>query len=336
MTDVCAQCKTWRKKQYWNAFPDNKHHFFKIMLGDFESYLRIPRKFKDEYKEKLLQRVTLRGPSGDCWTVALAQRGEDIELRNGWRDFVKDHSLEEGDFLVFQHVENSLFNVLMFDKTGCEREDSHFVIQDRDIRAENCCYMRDNKTDRPSVFAYDQQRFEEDEVVHDKMDDDEEEDEDEEIQQETIGKNSRTGKGKCYESNRRPLTKKDKERAFRLASKHSTTRPSCKIRMKQSHVHHLFILTIPREFADNCLPMVSQEIRLRVGSKIWRVSLNRRNVQCTLNKGWAHFVLDNNLETEDYCVLELADTGTSRQPLTLDVHIYRAVEKIVPLKVILP
>uniref|UniRef100_A0A803MCN2 TF-B3 domain-containing protein n=1 Tax=Chenopodium quinoa TaxID=63459 RepID=A0A803MCN2_CHEQI len=205
---------------------------------------RIPRKFKDEYKEKLLQRVTLRGPSGDCWTVALAQRGEDIELRNGWRDFVKDHSLEEGDFLVFQHVENSLFNVLMFDKTGCEREDSHFVIQDRDIRAENCCYMRDNKTDRPS--------------------------------------------------------------------------------------------TIPREFADNCLPMVSQEIRLRVGSKIWRVSLNRRNVQCTLNKGWAHFVLDNNLETEDYCVLELADTGTSRQPLTLDVHIYRAVEKIVPLKVILP
>uniref|UniRef100_A0A803KW37 TF-B3 domain-containing protein n=1 Tax=Chenopodium quinoa TaxID=63459 RepID=A0A803KW37_CHEQI len=274
MTDVCAQCKTWRKKQYWNEFPDNKHHFFKIMLGDFENYLRIPRKFKDEYREKLSQRVTLRGPSGDSWTAALAQRGEDIELRNGWRDFVKDHSLEEGDFLVFQHVESSLFNVLIFDKTGCEREDSHFVIQGK-------------------------------------------------------GTKSRTGKGKCYESNRRPLTKKDKERAFRLASKHSTTRPSCKIRMKQSH-------TIPREFADNCLPMESQEIKLRVGSKIWRVSLNRRNVQCTLNKGWAHFVLDNNLETEDYCVLELADTGTSQQPLTLDVHIYRAVEKIVPLKVILP
>lgn len=39
MANVCAKCKTWRKNQYWNVFPHNKHHFFKVMLGDFRNYL---------------------------------------------------------------------------------------------------------------------------------------------------------------------------------------------------------------------------------------------------------------------------------------------------------
>ncbi|XP_021844097.2 B3 domain-containing protein Os01g0723500-like isoform X2 [Spinacia oleracea] len=324
MANVCAKCKTWRKNQYWNVFPHNKHHFFKVMLGDFRNYLRIPRKFKDEYTEKLSKEMTLRGPSGNYWTAALAQRGEDIQLQDGWRDFVKDHSLEEGNFLVFQHVKDSLFDVLIFDKTGCEREDSHFVEQDGDLCHENCCTMFKNtnqQTNNTSLLSEDE---------------DEDEDEDEEESQQELGTNSKTRQWKYYESNRRPITKKDKERAFHLASKHSTTRPSCMIKMRPSHVHHLFILTINRDFADHCLSKESQDILLRVDSKIWKVALKHRNVQCTLNKGWAQFVLENNLETEDYCVLELADTGESQQTLTLDVYIFRAVKEIVPLKVVLP
>lgn len=134
---------------------------------------RIPRKFKDEYTEKLSKEMTLRGPSGNYWTAALAQRGEDIQLQDGWRDFVKDHSLEEGNFLVFQHVKDSLFDVLIFDKTGCEREDSHFVEQDGDLCHENCCTMFKNtnqQTNNTSLLSEDE-------------DEDEDEDE-EEIQQE--------------------------------------------------------------------------------------------------------------------------------------------------------
>lgn len=93
---------------------------------------------------KLSEKVTLRGPSGNIWTTYLARRGEDYVLENGWQDFVKDHSLNEGDFLVFRHVEDSMFNVLIFDTTGCEREGSYFIEGSGQLCADSCCAMRNN------------------------------------------------------------------------------------------------------------------------------------------------------------------------------------------------
>ncbi|KAL2905745.1 hypothetical protein RDABS01_004455 [Bienertia sinuspersici] len=347
MKGICVKCKEWRKEQYWNAFPDNKHSFFKIMIDDYRKYLRIPRKFKADFKGKLSENVILRGPSGNCWITTLAKRREDFVLQNGWQNFVKDHNLNEGDLLVFHYVEDSLFEVMIFDATACEREDCHFV----EPNVEGCCSQRHDILKRnKSPAPVDQQQLKRGRKkrINKKESLKEKEDESDNIkgsQQDNSGTDSETREGKndstsrystYYKSNRRTITKKDMERAFLLASKYTTKRPSCKIRMKPSHVHHLFILTVPREFADNCLPMKPQNISLRVGSNTWKVKLNRRNAQCTLNGGWAKFVLDNNLETEDICVLELAHTGTGQEPTTLDVHIFRAVEEVVPLEVVKP
>lgn len=112
--------------KYWTEFPSNRHQFFKIMFGDFEKQLRIPRKFVRNFKGKWSDTVHLRGPSKQLWTVKLTRTVDDLFLHNGWEIFVEDHGLEETDFLVFHYDDNSTFNVIIFNHTGCERESSYF------------------------------------------------------------------------------------------------------------------------------------------------------------------------------------------------------------------
>lgn len=45
-------------------------------------------------------------------------------LQNGWEKFVKDHSLELGDFLVFRYNGGLRFTVQIFGRTACEKEDN--------------------------------------------------------------------------------------------------------------------------------------------------------------------------------------------------------------------
>ncbi|OVA05169.1 B3 DNA binding domain [Macleaya cordata] len=42
--------------------------------------------------------------------------------KQGWVDFMKEHDLKFGDFLVFEHKGNLVFNVFIFDPTNCEKE----------------------------------------------------------------------------------------------------------------------------------------------------------------------------------------------------------------------
>lgn len=42
-------------------------------------------------------------------------------FNGGWRKFVEDQHLEEGDFLVFCFHGHSTFQVAAYDKSGCEK-----------------------------------------------------------------------------------------------------------------------------------------------------------------------------------------------------------------------
>ncbi|TXG52322.1 hypothetical protein EZV62_021491 [Acer yangbiense] len=44
-----------------------------------------------------------------------------LSFRSGWLEFVKHHSLEVGDFLVFKYHGGSKFSVKIFGKTSCEK-----------------------------------------------------------------------------------------------------------------------------------------------------------------------------------------------------------------------
>lgn len=44
-------------------------------------------------------------------------------LKKGWPDFVKDNSLELGEFLVFRYNGSSAFTVRIFGRDGCKKKD---------------------------------------------------------------------------------------------------------------------------------------------------------------------------------------------------------------------
>lgn len=134
----------------------------------------------EELKGELLEMVTLRGPSGDTWTTELVQTEKDYIFQNGWEAFARDHSLNDGDFLVFKYSKRSTFEVLIFDPSGCETENCYFVESKSNKHAKQCCSMRDSD-----------QLTKKDQVISESSDESKES-EGEEVQQSFLPKSKRT------------------------------------------------------------------------------------------------------------------------------------------------
>ncbi|XP_077233164.1 B3 domain-containing protein Os01g0723500-like isoform X2 [Tasmannia lanceolata] len=98
--------------------------FFKVLIGDFTTKLRIPPAFVRRFNGKLLNKSILKNPTGKFWHVKVERIGNDLFFQEGWQNFVKDNSLQTGDFLVLEYDGNSEFDVLIFGKSGCEKEDA--------------------------------------------------------------------------------------------------------------------------------------------------------------------------------------------------------------------
>ncbi|KAH7679306.1 B3 DNA binding domain-containing protein [Dioscorea alata] len=98
-------------------------HFFKIFMPQLHSQqLVVPSGFLKHMEGDLAETLSLIGPSGNQWDVNLMKRGSTMELDKGWGEFVVDHSLTTGDFLVFRYDNDSHFTVLIFDQNSCEKE----------------------------------------------------------------------------------------------------------------------------------------------------------------------------------------------------------------------
>ena len=52
----------------------------------------------------------------------MEERGNGLFFCSGWQDFVKDNSLEIGDFLVFKYDGKSTFKVKIYGRNACEKE----------------------------------------------------------------------------------------------------------------------------------------------------------------------------------------------------------------------
>ncbi|KAH9299989.1 hypothetical protein KI387_011572, partial [Taxus chinensis] len=74
-----------------------------------------------------LQNAFLEGPSGQIWIVTVCRTDTGMTFEKGWQNFVSDHSLDVGDFLVFKYVGESYFTVQIFGRTCCERKDAFTV-----------------------------------------------------------------------------------------------------------------------------------------------------------------------------------------------------------------
>ncbi|RWW83034.1 hypothetical protein BHE74_00008473 [Ensete ventricosum] len=57
-----------------------------------------------------------------CSEYLLVDSSNGLRFESGWKEFVVDHAMEIGDFLVFRLEGCSCFSVLVFDATACEKE----------------------------------------------------------------------------------------------------------------------------------------------------------------------------------------------------------------------
>ncbi|XP_075670925.1 B3 domain-containing protein REM10-like [Castanea sativa] len=101
--------------------------FFKVLIGDFSEQLCIPPAFVKNFNVRLLSKCSLRSSTGKVYVVRVEEReNNDLFFWGGWHDFVKDNSLDIGDFLVFKYDGNSMFKVKIYGRNACEKDVSKF------------------------------------------------------------------------------------------------------------------------------------------------------------------------------------------------------------------
>ncbi|XWS54857.1 hypothetical protein CRYUN_Cryun10bG0125600 [Craigia yunnanensis] len=121
----------------------------------------------------------------------------------------------------------------------------------------------------------------------------------------------------------RDVTTEEKQSAFRAAAMFKPDNPFCRIILRPSYVYKGMLLHIPRFFARRYLNGVDGTITLHVSEgKKWPVRCIYGHDSSKFSKGWAEFVLDNNLDEGDVCVFELINT----MEIVLKVTIFRVLD----------
>ncbi|KAI6688211.1 hypothetical protein NL676_025039 [Syzygium grande] len=131
-SELDSQCdKVWHEfgdfltKNNTATMEGKRPSFFKFFMAEHSSErMRIPPAFLAYIKGKRPRAVSLTGPSGDSWTVGLIKEEGALYFDGGWPEFVEDHSVQTGDFLVFQYDGEAGFQVRVFDPTMSPREAS--------------------------------------------------------------------------------------------------------------------------------------------------------------------------------------------------------------------
>ncbi|MFQ6634230.1 hypothetical protein Gotur_010242 [Gossypium turneri] len=139
---------------------------------------------------------------------------------------------------------------------------------------------------------------------------------------------------------RREITEEEKQRPRKLSRQYPSTRPSFSLVMKDSHVYNNLIeipsmQTIPKRWHQRYMFGDVRRTLLRVPpqNKVWDVRIRSSIWGTAFTRGWAKFVLDNNLGSHDTCVFELRHEGKAKgYTMVFDVIIFRVLDEIVPLK----
>ncbi|RLM69438.1 B3 domain-containing protein [Panicum miliaceum] len=93
--------------------------FFKIFFPNQSGErLKIPASFHQHLQEQPTGLVSLKGPSGNTWEAVLTSDSKGLCFGQGWKEFVTDHSVKQGHFLVFTYDGLSRFSVTVFGSLG--------------------------------------------------------------------------------------------------------------------------------------------------------------------------------------------------------------------------
>ncbi|XP_071912012.1 B3 domain-containing protein At5g60130 [Coffea arabica] len=97
--------------------------FFKVFIPNTSTErLKIPIAFTKMMQGSLPDKASLRDRYGNIWPVELARIENASFFLEGRAKFVKDNSVELGDFLVFHFDGNCVFNVKLLGHTACDKK----------------------------------------------------------------------------------------------------------------------------------------------------------------------------------------------------------------------
>lgn len=74
----------------------------------------IPVSYYDHIPHRFPKTVILRGPGGCSWKVATEIKDDEVLFSQGWPKFVRDNTLNDGDFLTFAYNGAHIFEVSIF------------------------------------------------------------------------------------------------------------------------------------------------------------------------------------------------------------------------------
>ncbi|VFQ94156.1 unnamed protein product [Cuscuta campestris] len=103
---------------------ENLQRFFKVLMPGFHTKIMLPPVMDNEEsligeEAKESELISRKGR----WKVTIKKSCEgSLWFTDGWGEFVRQHDLALGDFVVFKHIGALRFKVTLFDPTCCEKD----------------------------------------------------------------------------------------------------------------------------------------------------------------------------------------------------------------------
>ncbi|KAM4118026.1 hypothetical protein ACB094_02G169700 [Castanea mollissima] len=314
-----------RQRQRQPSFSEDNPEFFKVFLPNTCSHeISIPQAFIKYFNGTIPKRAILKDQTGKSWRVGLEQTNRRLCFNSGWHCFASDHSLEFGDFLIFKFNRSSLFEVKIFSKTGCKKEQAApigkpipFVNLEEDSKTELTCSRptRFGKRKRSEVGLKKIEAGGSSEASRHKL-------------KRTTGTNltktphfDRMYYGKPKQLIREDCTSSRASLALEAARKFISENPFIKVlitsaRLKCAH------MDVPSGFIKKYKRGTTRTVMLQVANRSWPVKLLvYPRASYKLSAGWSAFMKENTLKEGDVCIFELI----KRDDIVFKVNIFRGI-----------
>ncbi|OMO85996.1 hypothetical protein COLO4_21352 [Corchorus olitorius] len=105
---------------------EKKPAFFKVLIGDLSTDLKLPPQFAKGFQRCLVNKLPedrlILSCDGKSWAVEVVNVAKDkVYFREGWKEFVNDNSLGIGGLIVFEYQGDLKFNLDIFGRQ-CSRK----------------------------------------------------------------------------------------------------------------------------------------------------------------------------------------------------------------------
>ncbi|KAK8316407.1 hypothetical protein V6Z11_A13G038900 [Gossypium hirsutum] len=276
--------------------------FYKLMVASIlhDKKLKIPNKFVKKFGHELSSIATLNVPSGRLWLVELRKENKRV-----WLDC--DHDRKKRKNSTFLDQKNDVDDLRVTVQSTRDKGIQFNGVELTSAADEGGLnFLNGTQKNTKEI----KQEIEPDEYK-------------------SLGKSivkeelPAMNSPRSDDKKRRDATAEGKQIALRAAAMFKPDNPFCRVILRPSYVYKGIFLHIPRCFALRYLNGVDGIVTLQVSEgKKWPVRCIYGQSSWKFSKGWAEFVLDNNLDEGDVCVFELIST----KEIVLKVTIFRVLE----------